>query len=67
MKLSYDLQKRYRSGVGSLLYILKHSRPELSNAVRELSKYMDKANMINCKAILGAIIYLIDKNNIDTR
>ena len=27
----------YRSGVGTLLYLTKHSRPDLCNAVRELS------------------------------
>ena len=33
-KISYDLQNRYSSGVVSLLYLFKHSQPELSNAVR---------------------------------
>ena len=28
----------YRSGVGTLLYLTKHSRPDISNPVRELSK-----------------------------
>ena len=37
MKVSNDLQKRYRSGVGSLIYLVKHSRTELSNEVWELS------------------------------
>ena len=30
-KISDYLQKRYRIGVGSLLYLVKHSRPKLSN------------------------------------
>ena len=34
--LNEDEQTRYQSGVGSLLYLLKHSRPYLSNSVREL-------------------------------
>ena len=33
--------KIYRSGVGTLLYLTKHSRPDISNPVRELSKTMD--------------------------
>ena len=45
VKIPYNLQKRYSSGVELLLYLVKHSRPELYNAVRELSKYVDKANM----------------------
>ena len=31
----------YRSGVGTLLYLTKHSRPDNSNPVRELSRTMD--------------------------
>ena len=30
-----------RSGVGTLLYLTKHSRPDICNPVRELSKTMD--------------------------
>ena len=33
---------KYRSIVGKLLYVNKVSRPEISNAVRELSQYFDK-------------------------
>ena len=29
---------KYRSGVGMLLFLVKYSRPDISNAVRELSK-----------------------------
>ena len=35
-KLNEKEQKQYRSTVGSFLYLLKHSRPDLSNIVREL-------------------------------
>ena len=31
----------FRSGVGLMLYLVKFSWPDLSNAVRELSKVMD--------------------------
>ena len=31
----------YRSGVGFLLYLTKHSRPDISNPVKEFSKTMD--------------------------
>ena len=36
--ISDELQGLYRSTVGTLLYLTKHSRPDLSNSVRELSK-----------------------------
>ena len=57
---TYNLQKRYRSGVGSLLYIVKHSLPELYNAVWELSKSMEKSNMRHYKALLHITNYLFD-------
>ena len=31
-----------RCGVGTLLYLMKHTRPDLCNTVRELSKTLDK-------------------------
>jgi Reverse transcriptase (RNA-dependent DNA polymerase) len=38
-----NLRKHNQSGVGMLLYLIKYSRPDISNAVRELSKCMDRA------------------------
>jgi transposase InsO family protein len=56
-------QSKYRSGVGSLLYLVKHSRPDLSNAVRELSKVMDKATNAHMQNLLRAIKYTLDTRN----
>ena len=50
------------SGAGSILYLVKHSRPEFSNTVREISKYMQESNKIHYKALLSAIKYVIDTN-----
>jgi Reverse transcriptase (RNA-dependent DNA polymerase) len=36
-------QKWFRSNIGCLLYLMKLSRPDLGNSVRELSKVMDGA------------------------
>jgi hypothetical protein len=41
--LTPEQQTKYRSGVGMILYLVKHSRPDISNAVRELTKVLDKA------------------------
>ena len=57
-KLSEEEQAEFRSGVGSLLYLLKHSRPDLSNSVRELSKVMDAANKAHQKALFRAIKFV---------
>jgi hypothetical protein len=33
------MQSRYRSGVGMLLYLIKHSRPDIANVVRVIKVY----------------------------
>ena len=56
-------QKEFRSGVGSLLYLLKHSRPDLSNSVRELSKVMDRANKAHQKSLYRVIKFVEQTRN----
>ena len=38
-KISPENQRKYRSGVCMLLYLVKFSRPDISNVVRDLSSY----------------------------
>ena len=40
-KVSPEEHETYRTGVGTLLYLTKHSRPDICNPVRELSKTTD--------------------------
>jgi hypothetical protein len=42
-------QTKCRSGVGMLLNLVKHSRIDIANAVRELSKVADGANLLSGK------------------
>jgi len=56
--LDDEEQQNFRSGVGSLLHLLKHSRPDLSNSVRELSKVMDKANKAHQKQLYRVIKFV---------
>ena len=58
--LDDDSQVKYRSGVGSLLYLCKYTRPDLSNISRELSKVIKKATVGDYKVLLRAIKYLND-------
>ncbi|MGL4341969.1 MAG: reverse transcriptase domain-containing protein, partial [Lactococcus lactis] len=58
--ISPTSQTQYRSGVGMLLYLVKHSRPDLSNAVRELTKVLDKATIAHWKALLRTIKFVFD-------
>ena len=59
-----EKQKLYRSGVGMLLYLVKHSRPDLSNGTRELSKVMDKATEGHMKELCRMIKYALDTRHI---
>ena len=59
-KVDGQKQRLYRSGVGMLLYLIKFSRPEISNAVRELSKVMDSAAQAHVKGLYRAIKYTLD-------
>jgi len=61
--LNEDDQKKFRSGVGMLLYLVKHSRPDIANAVRELSKVADGATQGHWKAMIRAIKYVFDTEN----
>ena len=61
--LGRDDQTTYRRGVGLLLYLIKFSRPDISNTVRELSKVMDGATLGNMKSMLRTIKYVLDTRN----
>ena len=49
----------YRSGVGTLLYLTRHSRPDICNAVRELSKTMDAPAPAHLKEMYKVIIHVL--------
>jgi hypothetical protein len=55
--------RRYRMGVGKLLYLVKHTRPDIANAVRELSKVLDCVNPAAMKELRRVIKYVIDTEN----
>ena len=61
--ISKEVQTRYCSGIGMLLYLVKYSRPDLSNAVRELSKVNDGATNEHVKSLLRVIKFAIDTKN----
>ena len=52
--------KLYRSGVGMLLYLVKYSRPDIANPVRELSKVLDSPTPASFKEMLRVIKYVLD-------
>ena len=58
--INSEEQTQYRSGVGMLLFLTKFSRPDITNAVRELSKMNDRANESHVKELYRVIKYVLD-------
>ena len=59
-KVTEKEQALYRSGVGTLLYLTKHSRPDISNAVRELPKSMDGASKLQLRELRRVAKFVLD-------
>jgi hypothetical protein len=60
-------QSVYRSGTGMLLYCTKHSRPDISNAVRELTKLLDGATPVAFKEMLRVTKFVLDTSTLGLR
>ena len=58
-KVNAKDHETYRSGVGTLLYLTKHSRPDISNPVRELSKTMDAPAPAHLKEMYKLIRFVL--------
>ena len=62
-KVDKKTQSMYRSGMGTLLYLTKHSRPDITNPVRELSKSMDGSSMAYVTEIYRVIILILKQRH----
>lgn len=62
--LDSKMQSLYRSGVGMLLFLLKHSRIDIGNAVRELTKSLSAATPAAYKEMLRVIKFVLDTKNL---
>ena len=58
-KVNAEDHETYRSGVGTLLYLTKHSRPDISNPERELSKTMDAPAPAHLKEMYKLIRFVL--------
>ena len=67
LALPKEKQSLYRSGVGMLLYLVKYSRPDIANAVRELSKVLDGSTEASFKEMLRVIKYVLDTKEMGLR
>ena len=61
--LSPENQKTYKSGVGKLLHMMKWTRPEILNAVRDLSRHMQNAVPAHLNAMYRVMKYCIGTPN----
>jgi len=52
--------KRYRTAVGKLLYLAKWTRPDISNIVRELSRFVTKAQRAHVVALDRVMEYCLN-------
>ena len=55
--------EHYRTGVGILLYLVKHTQPYIVNAVRELTRLNDGTTGNAMKEMKCVIKYVIDTGN----
>ena len=58
-KVNQQDHEIYRSGVGTLPYLTKHSRPDICNPVRELSKTMDAPAPAHLKEMYKLIRHVL--------
>jgi len=54
-----EVQTKFRSGIGKLLHLMRWSRPDIRNAVRDLSRHGQKSNMAHLKAMKRCMKYCI--------
>ena len=63
-RINEDQQQDYQSGVGTLLYLTKHSSPDIANAVCEISKSMDGASKLLFREMLRVIKFVLDTKDL---
>ena len=63
LQLSPKEQTKYRSGVGKALHMMRWSRPETYNAVRDLARHMTAADPGHFAAMLHMMKYCIGTKN----
>jgi hypothetical protein len=61
--ITNEEQTTYRSGVGKLLHMMKWTRPDILNAVRELSRFMTGATIAHMKEMYREMKYCVGTPN----
>ena len=58
IRINMKKQQNFRSVVGTLLYLVKHSRPDICNSTREFCKVMDSGTDEDFKLMTRLVKYL---------
>jgi hypothetical protein len=58
-----QMQSKYRSGTGKLLHMMKWSRPDILNSVRELSRFMTGATAAHMTAMYRVMKFCLATKN----
>ena len=66
-KVDVKTQSMYRSEVGTLFYLTKHNRHDITNPVRELSKSMDGASMSHVTEMYRVINFVLEMKTLGLR
>ena len=66
-KVDEKTQSMYRSGVETLLYLTTHSRPDITNPVRELSQSLDGASMAHVTEMYSMINFVLEMKTLGLR
>jgi hypothetical protein len=53
------MQTKYRGGVGKLMYLMRYSRPDIYNAVRDLARHMVAPNQGHYDAMMRTMAYVV--------
>ena len=56
--------KVFRNGVGMLIFLVKYSRPDIANAIRELSKAMPSPSPVAVKELMRVLKFVIDTKSL---
>jgi hypothetical protein len=55
-----NIHKKFRSGFVVLLYLVKFSRPDISSAVREIAKAINRPTEVQVKNLYRIIKYVVN-------
>ena len=61
--LTIKEQKVYRSLTRKLMYLIKHSHPDIANALHEVSKNMDRGNQEHLMELYKAVLFVLGTKN----